>query len=239
MKKNLQILIILAVILVAGLGVFLFIKKTGPACSKNADCRNINIRQNVNINQNINTTRQNTNITQNVNATSNSNFQPPLTRAGERVTKKPFGIYITKDNSPVQPERFAGYHTGTDFEVFPEELNTEVPVHAVCSGTLKLKETASGYGGVAVQNCELNGAAITVIYGHLKLSSITKIAGENLTVGETLGILGDGYSAETNGERKHLHLGFHKGTATNIKGYVSLESQLSDWINPCLYVCHN
>jgi hypothetical protein len=202
----------------------------------NTQSANLNSQQE---NLNTNTSPQNTNNTQNINAANNVNFQPPLERSGERVTKKPFGIYITKENSPIQPERFNGFHTGADFEIFPEELNVDVSVKAVCSGTLKLKETASGYGGVAVQNCELNSEAITVIYGHLKLSSITKTVGENLTAGETLGILGAGYSTETDGERKHLHLSFHKGTSTDIKGYVSLESQLSDWVDPCIYVCHN
>lgn len=35
-------------------------------------------------------------------------FQPSLDRAGERVTKKKFGQYITPQNSPVQSERFSG-----------------------------------------------------------------------------------------------------------------------------------
>ena len=106
-------------------------------------------------------------------------FQPPLDRASERVTKKPFGIYITPKTSPVQPERFQGYHTGTDFEIFPEELNADVPVHAICTGKIAVKRSASGYGGVLVQNCELNNQPITVIYGHLKLASIAKNAGDN------------------------------------------------------------
>lgn len=167
------------------------------------------------------------------------NFQPPLSKAGERVTKKPFGIFITPENSPVQPERFSGYHTGSDFEIFPEEMNADVSVHAVCSGTLSMKKYATGYGGVAVENCELNKESITVIYGHLKLSSITLAVGQNIAVGDVIGVLGANKSTETNGERKHLHLGFHKGTAINILGYVSSRALLSDWIDPCLYVCHN
>ncbi|MFA4880258.1 MAG: peptidoglycan DD-metalloendopeptidase family protein [Candidatus Doudnabacteria bacterium] len=166
-------------------------------------------------------------------------FQPPLERAMERVLKKKFGMYITPQNSPVQPERFQGYHTGVDFEIFPEELNAEVQVHAVCSGELKLKKHASGYGGVAVQACELNKDPITVIYGHLKLSNITADVGTNINVGEVIGILGADKSVETDGERKHLHLGFHKGTAIDIRGYVSSEAELANWIDPCLYACHD
>jgi murein DD-endopeptidase MepM/ murein hydrolase activator NlpD len=175
---------------------------------------------------------QNTSNSQNV-----SGFQPPLDRAAERVTKKPFGIFITPQTSPVQPERFRGYHTGTDFEIFPEELNADVTVHAICSGTIALKKTASGYGGVLVQNCTLENQPVTVIYGHLKLASISKNTGDNLNAGETIGILGKVYSSETDGERKHLHLGVHKGRAVNILGYVSSQAGLSGWIDPCLYVC--
>lgn len=168
-----------------------------------------------------------------------SGFLPPLSRAGGRVTKKPFGIFITPQTSPVQPERFRGYHTGADFEIFPEELNAVVPVHAVCAGKLLAKKYATGYGGVAVESCTLNNQPITVIYGHLKLTSIIPMAGQNLQAGDTLGDLGGAYSSETNGERKHLHLGFHKGTAINILGYVQNQSELSGWIDPCLNVCHD
>lgn len=164
-------------------------------------------------------------------------FQAPLTRSIERVSKKPFGIFISPQNSPVQPEKFHGYHTGADFEIFPEEADTDVAVHAVCAGRLKVKEYATGYGGVAVQGCIIDGQPITVVYGHLKLASITAGVGDSLNVGDTLGILGRGYSAETDGERKHLHLGFHKGLGVDILGYVQNQSELGSWIDPCNLVC--
>jgi murein DD-endopeptidase MepM/ murein hydrolase activator NlpD len=166
-------------------------------------------------------------------------FQPPLTRAVERVTKKPFGIYITPADSPIQPERFKGYHTGADFEIFSDELNVAVSVHAICSGKLKLKEFASGYGGVVAQACELNKEPITVIYGHLKLSSIILDVGADINAGEVIGILGADQSRETDGERRHLHLGIHQGIGINIRGYVNSQPELVNWIDPCLYVCHD
>jgi hypothetical protein len=63
------------------------------------------------------------------NPNNSSGFFPPMMRAGERVAKKPFGIFITPQSSPVQPEHFRGYHTGADFEIFPEELNVDVAVN--------------------------------------------------------------------------------------------------------------
>jgi hypothetical protein len=106
-------------------------------------------------------------------AATTSTLALPLDHALDRVTKKPFGILITPKTSPVQPERFRGYHTGTDFETTPEEATTTVAVHAICDGALLQKRTASGYGGIAVQSCVINKQHVTVLYGHLKLASIT------------------------------------------------------------------
>jgi len=160
-------------------------------------------------------------------------FQPPLDRAGERVTKKKFGQYITPQNSPVQPEKFSGYHTGTDFEIFPEELDADVPVKAVCDGKLLSARTASGYGGLTIQSCELDNEPITVLYGHLNIASVKFKAGDEIKAGDVLRSLGADKSTQTDGERKHLHLGFHKGSAIDIRGYVNLKSELGNRIDPC------
>lgn len=149
-----------------------------------------------------------------------------------RVTKKPFGLYVTPATSPVQPEKFTGYHSGADFETTPEEANMDVLVPALCDGKLLLKKTATGYGGVAVQSCVLDGQAVTVVYGHLNISSVATLVGQELKKGDKIGVLGKGYSSETDGERKHLHLGIHKGTGVVILGYVQKQSDLLDWIDP-------
>ncbi len=148
-----------------------------------------------------------------------------------RITKKPFGIYITLQNSPVQPEKFSGYHTGADFETTSDEADKDIAVPALCDGTLLVNRTASGYGGVAVESCTLKGQVVTVVYGHLKASSIVTI-GTQLKKGDQIGILGKGYSSETDGERKHLHLGIHRGATINILGYVQKQPDLSGWLDP-------
>lgn len=160
-------------------------------------------------------------------------FVQPVSRAGERVTKKPFGILITPDNSPVQPEKFSGYHTGTDFEILPNEADTDVGVSAICGGVLRSKQTASGYGGVAIQDCLMDNQPVTVIYGHLRLASVVGAIGEYLAPGARIGVLGTP-GRETDGERKHLHLGIHRGNTTNIRGYVQTQAELGDWLNPAL-----
>ncbi len=160
----------------------------------------------------------------------------PLAAAQERITKKPFGIYITPATSPVQPEKFTGYHTGVDFETTAAEQTTDVTIHAICSGPLAMKKYATGYGGVAVQSCMIANQKVTVVYGHLRLSSITASVGAELQAGNTIGVLGKGYSVETDGERKHLHLGIHKGTSINIKGYVQTRAELDQWLDAAKYL---
>lgn len=166
-----------------------------------------------------------------------SDISSPLDRAADRVSKKKFGQYITPANSPVQPERFSGYHTGLDFEIFPEELNQDVAVKAICSGQLERKEKVSGYGGVAIQSCTLDGDPVTVIYGHLDLASISSAVGDSLPAGKILAELGADQSSDTAGERQHLHLGIHRGTAVDVRGYLAEPGGLNAWIDPCQYVC--
>ncbi len=160
----------------------------------------------------------------------------PMVGAVDRVTKKPFGLYITPKDSPVSPERFIGFHTGVDFETASGEQKIDVPIYAICSGKLLIKEWASGYGGVINMSCTVNGQAVTVTYGHLRLASVGAKIGETIARGEKLGVLGAGYSAETDGERKHLHLGIHKGGAAKLNGYVATKAELASWINALDYI---
>ncbi len=161
----------------------------------------------------------------------------PMSRAEERVTRKPFGIRIDPATSPVQPERFRGYHTGADFEVFPEEVGVGISVRAICDGTLVAKRMADGYGGIVVGRCELGGETVTVVYGHLALESVPTDVGDSVQRGVVLGRLGAAGSTDTDGERQHLHLGIHRGAVLDIRGYVGSRAELSDWIDPCMYFC--
>lgn len=163
-------------------------------------------------------------------------FALPLSSALERVTEKPFGIKVSPKSSLVSPERFSGYHAGVDFEIFPGEENSDVSVSAVCPGPLLEKRIVSGYGGVSIQKCSIENAAVTVLYGHLKLSSVERLAGDELSAGEKIGVLGKGYSAQTSGERKHLHFGIHRGSKISYLGYVQSESKLLDWIDAMKYL---
>lgn len=177
------------------------------------------------------TTTKNNVITTTKNSTPHTIFAAPLNNAFSRITKKPFGIYVSPKNSPVTPEKFTGYHTGVDFETFPAEQNKDISIVTICDGKLLEKKQARGYGGMVVQSCLLDNSPIVVIYGHVRLSSVKNSVGEILKTGNFLGFLGTGYSTETDGERKHLHLGIHRGEKIDTRGYVQTESELKNWID--------
>lgn len=154
----------------------------------------------------------------------------PISHPLDRVIKT-FGMYITPETSPIKGDRFTGYHVGTDFETTPEEQDIDVPIFAVCDGPLLLKTFAKGYGGVAIQRCTLDGQEIQVTYGHLRLASIDAAVGQDLRRGEQLAVLGTGHSPETDGVRKHLHLGIHVGDKTDLRGYVPTEEDTAAFLD--------
>jgi murein DD-endopeptidase MepM/ murein hydrolase activator NlpD len=154
----------------------------------------------------------------------------PIAEFKSRITKKTFGTKVSPDNSPVQPEKFSGYHTGVDVE-YTDKSGEDILVRAVADGTVVTSRTASGYGGVIAIQHTLNDKKIVAVYGHLDPQSLVK-NGSTVKAGEKIGILGEGGTTETDGERKHLHLSFVKGTSVNITGYVQSQAELSGWYNP-------
>ncbi|MCL4387301.1 M23 family metallopeptidase [Patescibacteria group bacterium] len=154
----------------------------------------------------------------------------PIANAKNRITKKPFGVYITPASSPVSGEKFTGYHTGTDFETTPEEASQDIPIYATCTGKIRTKEIVSGYGGVIVQDCTIDSQQVTVLYGHLNIRQAQVLGvGAEAKGGEKIGILAQSGSELSGGERKHLHLGIHKGVNIDYRGYVQNQSELSEW----------
>lgn len=158
-------------------------------------------------------------------------FVEPLFNASKRITKKPFGIKISPADSPVSPERFSGYHTGVDYETFDDEKEKDVPVFAICGGKLLQKKQVGGYGGVLVQECLLGDQLLMVVYGHIALSSVIRTVGDYVDPGEQIASLGAGFSPDTDNERKHLHLGIHKGSQVDLRGYVESKDELDEWIS--------
>src|SRR3989338_5562242 len=78
----------------------------------------------------------------------------PIHQALNRPTPLSFGMHVTPDpeTNPIHPpERFSGYHVGVDYEIAEEELDKEIPIFAICSGTVAYSGFAEGYGGLLVQ----------------------------------------------------------------------------------------
>lgn len=158
----------------------------------------------------------------------------PLPDADERPTPLHFGLYVTPDpaQNPIDPpERFTGFHAATDFEIFEGEEDQNVPVYAVCEGPVAYSGWSEGYGGLITQHCTLEGQDVTVLYGHLAVDSLVK-KGTTARNGQMLGILGAARSADTDGTRKHLHLGILKGHVSDVRGYVQSEEELGAYLNP-------
>jgi len=169
----------------------------------------------------------------NAQSASNKKIIPPVPDPNftNRITKKPFGIRVTPDKSPVQPEKFTGYHTAVDIEY--GESTEEISIFAITDGEIILARTAQGYGGVMIIRHAINGKFYNIVYGHLDPKSFTQK--KTVSSGEKIGILGEGFTDETDFERKHLHFGIIDGTRIDLLGYVQNEKELSGWIDPLTF----
>lgn len=155
-------------------------------------------------------------------------FVDPLPDMAERDIIKPYGIYITPENSPVSPENFRGYHNALDLEPLSDDPDT--PVFAICDGEIIRKTTATGYGGYLVQECLYQGGKIQILYGHIDIQNTT--SEQTVLKGDQISVLGEPFSSETDGERKHLHLAIQQSGSLDIRGYVQSEGELSKWLDP-------
>jgi len=150
----------------------------------------------------------------------------PVDEFYSRISKKPFGIYITPQTSPVQPEKFTGYHTGVDVE-YEDSGDEEVVIRAISDGIVVRSAWVSGYGGMLA----ILHKDYIVIYGHLNPATLPDI-NKKVFKGDNIAILGKGYSNETDGERKHLHFAIYTGPDINARGYVATKTELGKWVDP-------
>lgn len=157
-------------------------------------------------------------------------FVPPISNYASRLTVRKFGQLVTPADAKtlVCGATFTGYHTGDDLETTPSEQNQPIPVSSVADGKIISVSWVKGYGGLIVAQYP----DFTAYYGHIDLSSTTLKSGDKITRGEFLANLGRGCSSQTDGERKHLHFALHRGLSTDLRGYVSAQNQLLNWLDP-------
>ncbi len=155
---------------------------------------------------------------------------PPVRDFMSRVTKKQFGMYITPETSPVDHDRFTGYHTGVDVEF--TDTDSDVPVYAIADGSIVFRDWVKGYGGVIVIRHTINGVTLYALYGHLDEASFPPTDVVRVVAGQQIARLGDGLTQETDGVRKHLHFSVSTTEKLDLRGYVQDEAELSHWLNP-------
>jgi murein DD-endopeptidase MepM/ murein hydrolase activator NlpD len=153
----------------------------------------------------------------------------PIADFRTRITKKFFGTYVSPGHSPVSPERFQGYHTGVDVEY--GDIKTDVPVHAIAAGNVVYSGWVSGYGGVEILHHKIDGKIHSVVYGHLRPSSLLAV-GTKVKQNQQIGLLGTAHSHETDGERRHLHFAILASDEINLRGYANDKAELSTWVDP-------
>lgn len=167
----------------------------------------------------------------------------PIDKYYERQTVKAFGDFIDdnfyKGREALFPyNRFYGYHAAVDLETFSDEKKPDTPVYAVYSGAITYIGTLSGYGGVILE--KLDGQNATALYGHVQIASTHFKVGDQInsdTKPVFLVNLGNEFSSETSGERKHLHFAVHKGTDLYFHGHEqSLAILNAKWFNPNDYL---
>ncbi len=161
-------------------------------------------------------------------------YREPLPYASLRATPLHFGLHVTPnpESNPINPpERFSGYHMGADFEVTQQEVDSEVAVFAICSGPVLQSGFVEGYGGLVVQRCAIGREPVTVLYGHLTLENLP-IKDAELSAGGRIGVLAPARTHDSDDNRKHLHLGIHRGEGIDVRGYVQSEEEIDEFIDP-------
>lgn len=123
-----------------------------------------------------------------------------------------------------------GYHVGDDIEFTDTEA--DVPVFAIADGIVRRSDWVKGYGGVMVIAHTIEGKTISAIYGHIDNSQTFVNVDDGVSKGQHIAYLGEGGTAETDGERKHLHFAVYKGEDSRIQGYESSADAFDQWINP-------
>lgn len=157
-------------------------------------------------------------------------YSYPIQDFFSRITKKTFSQFVDPENSPVENEKFTGFHTGVDIE-YTDRQNEEIPVYSISDGKVLSATTIDGYGGfLAIEHED-----IISIYGHLSPQSLPK-TDDIITKGQKVGFLGEGGTTETNGERKHLHFAIINGKTIDYRGYVETKDELNKWINPIQFL---
>lgn len=169
----------------------------------------------------------------------------PINRVKEAIKKSSLAMPLESYDASYKrygeyiDDRFNGYHVGDDLEVVQDNKMLE-KVYAIADGRVSLLEWVPGYGGLIMiehhSEC-LPGVSsecmpFTSLYGHVDVGYADVEVGDEVVAGQRIGILGEGGTQETDGERKHLHFAIAEGLGAPQKGYETDPKRLVNWVNP-------
>jgi len=166
----------------------------------------------------------------------------PIDGYFERQTMKGFGFNVTPEfhqqhrelfpNNGL-PNQFKGYHAGVDVEYStPAAADVAVPVRSIAAGEVAYVGTVPGYGGLIIVR-HTQPEKVTSLYGHVRLSDAPVKLGDRVTAGQTLATLGEQFTPDTSGARKHLHFGIHRGLEVDRGGHEPTQQGLkAEWYSP-------
>lgn len=109
------------------------------------------------------------------------------------------------------------YHAG-----FDGRGSAGTAVYAPTSGIVKEATTHGGYGGTVIIEGRYNGETVCILVAHMRRSSLAVSAGQAVSEGQYLGVLGT--SAENGGWPEHSHFGVRRG------GYVTGYDCDNGWV---------
>jgi murein DD-endopeptidase MepM/ murein hydrolase activator NlpD len=69
------------------------------------------------------------------------------------------------------------------------------PVHAIADGVVMVSTVEGSYGQYVVIQSEVGGHVVTSLYAHMGIGTQTVKAGQTVTQGETIGLVGSSGSA--------------------------------------------
>jgi murein DD-endopeptidase MepM/ murein hydrolase activator NlpD len=106
----------------------------------------------------------------------------------------------------------SSYHEGTDFDP-----GRGTPIAAIADGVVTEVGNPSGSLGVyAIIQHSIDGVTFSSLYGHMELGSLRLSAGQTVTRGQLVGLVGD-TGASTG---SHLHFGIEDASGTLIDSLV-------------------
>jgi len=174
---------------------------------------------------------------------SGCSTSPPMSTFGDLTEESPSSVTLPVDEYEARrsfkgfgeyiDDRFVGYHVADDIEF--TDADEAVPVYAIADGTVVYANWVSGYGGLLILEHVIDGVIYQALYGHVDPASLTQKIGESVLMGQQVAVLGDESLQETDGERKHLHFGLHKGTERRFQGYEASSEEVEYWINPSAF----